>query len=171
MDRHGWTRLLVQGSMNVDELLAREAIRDTMARYTLAGDRLRVDDFVAVFTEDAVLASEGVEDADVFRHEGRPAIRRWIAGWSNRRTDKSAPTFVRHHLSTSLVEMTSAETAKARTYWVAYTNIGPDHCGQYLDVFRKTAGSWLLAERKVRLDWRAGNSLFTNAIRDSGNPA
>jgi len=171
MDRHGWTLLLGQGSMTVDELLAREAIRDTMARYTVAGDRLRVDDFVAVFTEDAVLASEGVEDSDVFRHEGRPAIRRWIAAWNNGGTGKSAPAFVRHHLSTSLVELTSPQTAKARTYWVAYTNIGPDHCGQYLDVFRKTAGSWLLAERKVRLDWRADNSLFSTAIRDTGNPA
>jgi SnoaL-like domain len=155
--------------MNVKELLAREAIRHTMARYTMAGDRLRSDDFIAVFTEDAVLASEGVEASDVFRYEGREAIREWIARWSRRSeaAPSSRATFVRHHLANSLIELTGPERAKARTYWVAYTNIGPDHCGYYSDIFRKTGEDWLIAERKVRLDWRSPNSLFTSAVRDT----
>jgi hypothetical protein len=33
--------------MTLEELLARESIRQTMANYTMAGDRLRADDFVA----------------------------------------------------------------------------------------------------------------------------
>ena len=159
--------------MNVDELLAREAIRHTMTRYTMAGDRLRADEFVAVFTENAVLASEGVEESDVFRHEGRDAIREWIARWSSRSAAAQSPraTFVRHHLSTSLIELTGPDEAKARTYWVAYTDIGPDHCGYYIDVFRKIGEDWLIAERKVRLDWRSPNSLFTTAVRaTSGQP-
>jgi 3-phenylpropionate/cinnamic acid dioxygenase small subunit len=155
--------------LNLDELLAREAIRQTMARYTMAGDRLRADDFIAVFTEDAVLASEGVEESDVFRHEGREAIRAWISRWSRRSAARSPDaTFVRHHLSTSLIELTGPDTAKARTYWVAYTDIGADHCGYYIDIFRKTAEAWLIAERKVRLDWRSPNSLFTTAVKDTG---
>ncbi len=155
--------------MNVDEVLAREAIRHTMTRYTMAGDRLRTDEFVAVFTEDAVLASEGVEEADMFRHEGRAAIRDWMARWSRRSGATQSPgaTFVRHHLSTSQIELTGPDTAKARTYWVAYTNIGPDHCGYYIDVFRKAGEEWLIAERKVRLDWRSPNSLFTTAVKDT----
>jgi len=157
--------------MNLDEMLAHEAIRHTMSRYTMAGDRLRVDEFVAVFTEDAVLASDGVEESDVFRHEGRQAIRAWISRWSGRGDGASAPgpTFVRHHLSTSLIDLTGPDTAKARTYWVAYTNIGPDHCGYYLDTFRKSTEGWLIAERKVRLDWRSPNSLFTTAIKDTSS--
>jgi hypothetical protein len=155
--------------VNLDELLAREAIRHTMARYTLAGDRLRAEEFVAVFTEDAVLASEGVEESDMFRHEGREAIREWMARWSRRSGAAQSPgaTFVRHHLSTSQIELTGPDTAKARTYWVAYTDIGPDHCGYYIDRFRKTGGEWLIAERKVRLDWRSPNSLFTTAVRET----
>jgi len=153
--------------MTVDELLARESIRTTMASYTMAGDRLRADDFIAVFTEDAVLASEGVPESDAFRYEGRQAIREWIARWGSR-TEGAArahqATFLRHHLSTSLIEFTGAETAKARTYWVAYTDIGADHSGHYIDLFRKTGESWLIAQRKVRLDWRSPNSLFTSAI-------
>ena len=155
--------------MNLDELLAREAIRHTMTRYTFAGDRLRTEEFVAVFTEDAVLASEGVEESDVFRHEGREAIREWMARWSRRSGAAQPPaaTFVRHHLSTSLIELTGPDTAKARTYWVAYTDIGPDHCGYYIDRFRKTGEEWLIAERKVRLDWRSPNSLFTTAVKET----
>jgi 3-phenylpropionate/cinnamic acid dioxygenase small subunit len=155
--------------VNLDELLAREAIRHTMTRYTMAGDRLRTDEFIAVFTEDAVLASEGVEESDVFRHEGREAIREWMSRWTLRSAGGQSPraTFVRHHLSTSQIELTGPDTAKARTYWVAYSDIGPDHCGYYLDRFRKTGQGWLIAERKVRLDWRSPNSLFTTAVKDT----
>jgi len=151
--------------MTVDELIARECIRQTMAAYTMAGDRLRVDEFAAVFTEDAVLESEGVPDSDAFRYVGRQAIREWMTRWRSSDAPRaSRATFVRHHLSTSQVELTAADTAKARTYWVAYSDIGPDHCGYYVDVFRKIGEQWLIAHRRVRLDWRAPESLFKTAI-------
>lgn len=149
--------------MNVEELLARESIRQTMAAYTMAGDRLRVDDFAAVFTEDAVFESEGVKGADLFRHQGREAIRGWLAGWGARAARSTAvkrPTFIRHHLSTCQIELTASDAAKTRTYWVAYTDIGPDHGGYYLDSFRKVGDRWLIAHRRVRLDWRLPDSLF-----------
>ena len=155
--------------MTIEELLARESIRQTMASYTVAGDRLRGDDFIAVFTDDAVLESEGVPESDAFRYEGRQAIRNWIARWRPA-ADEAPPhraTFVRHHLSTTNIELTGPDAAKARTYWVAYTDIGPDHCGCYIDVFRKTGEHWLIAHRKVRLDWRSPQSLFTTAISRS----
>ncbi len=152
--------------MTADELIARECIRQTMANYTLAGDRVRIEDFIAVFTEDAVLESEHVPDADAFRCAGRAAIHQWIARWRSPQREASAEraTFIRHHLSTSQVEFDSPDTARARTYWVAYTDIGPDHCGYYIDVFRKTGERWLIAHRKVRLDWRAAHSLYKTAI-------
>ena len=73
-------------------------------------------------------------------------------------------TFIRHHLSTSQIELSGPDSATARTYWVAYSDIGPDHCGYYVDVFRKTGERWLIAHRKVRLDWRAPHSLYQTAI-------
>ena len=149
-------------------MLARESIRQTMAKYTLAGDRLHLDEFLAVFTTDAILESEGVAAEDAFRYEGIEQISQWINRWTHRAGDERAPThqatFVRHHLSTSLIDVTGPETAKASTYWTAYTDIGPDHCGYYIDHFRKTGGHWLLAHRRVRLDWRSPQSLFTTAV-------
>jgi hypothetical protein len=153
--------------MTLDELLARESIRKTMASYTLAGDRLRAEDFMAVFTADAILESDSVPESDAFRYQGREAMRGWILRW--RATAAGAQqaaqaSFVRHHLSTSHIEITGADSAKARTYWVAYTDVGPDHCGHYIDVFRRVDDAWLIAHRKVRLDWRSPTSLFTTAI-------
>lgn len=153
--------------MTLEELLARESIRQTMANYTMAGDRLRIDDFVAVFTDDAILESEGVPESDAFRYVGRQAMRAWFTRWS--RPAEGAPkthqaTFVRHHLSTAQIELTGADSARARTYWVAYTDIGPDHCGYYLDTYRKVNEQWLIAHRRIRMDWRSPQSLFTTAI-------
>jgi 3-phenylpropionate/cinnamic acid dioxygenase small subunit len=153
--------------MTLDELLARESIRQTMANYTLAGDRLRIDDFVAVFTDDAILESEGVPESDTFRYEGRESMRAWFSRWSkpaNAATPTHQATFVRHHLSTSQIELTGADTARARTYWTAYTDIGADHCGYYIDAYRKVDQQWLIAHRRIRLDWRSPQSLFTTAI-------
>ena len=157
--------------MTVDELIARESIRHTLASYTIAGDRLRLDEFLAVFTEDAIMESDGVPQADAFRYEGREAIRDWMERWRRGAGDGPASThqatFVRHHLATSLIEFTGPQSAKARTYWMAYTDIGADHCGYYLDEFRKTGDRWLIAHRRVRLDWRSPQSLFTTAIARS----
>jgi ketosteroid isomerase-like protein len=150
------------------ELLARESIRHTMASYTMAGDRLRAEDFIAVFTEDAILETEGVPAQDAFRHAGRQAIHDWINRWRQRPREDAKPvhqaSFVRHHLATSLIELVDGETANARTYWTAYTDIGPDHCGCYLDLFRKAGDRWLIAHRRIRLDWRSHDSLMFTAV-------
>lgn len=146
--------------MTVEELLAREGVRHTLASYNMAGDRLRVDDFMAAFTEDAVFES------DAFRCQGRQAIREWLTGWGKPTADIPAPRpvkFVRHNLTTCLIEVTGSETATARTYYVVFTDIGPDHCGYYVDAFRKVDTRWLIAHRKVRLDWRSPDSTFGSA--------
>jgi hypothetical protein len=152
--------------MTVAELLAREGIRQTIANYTVAGDRLRIEDFVAQFTEDGVLESEGMIDSDAFHYRGRHELRAWLTRWSKPATGVKThqATFVRHHLTTMQIELTGEDRARARTYWVAYTDIGPDHAGSYLDEFHEVDGRWLIAQRKVRMDWRSPQSLFTTAI-------
>lgn len=152
----------------MEDMLAREAIRDVIARYTMAGDRLKIDDFAACFTADAILESEHVPADRAFRFEGLSQIRAWQQGWLDSAaagTPVHAATFVRHHLTTSQIEITGDGNAAARTYWQAWTNIGPDHAGIYLDRLRKEAdGRWLIAHRRVRMDWEAENSLFRTAI-------
>ncbi|MEW9855009.1 nuclear transport factor 2 family protein [Novosphingobium sp. M1R2S20] len=153
--------------MTVEDLLAREAIRHVMAKYTTSGDRLRVDEFVSCFTEDAVIESEHVPADRAFRYEGKAAIRQWQERWLAGEGATHGATFVRHHLSTCRIDLKDADNAEARTYWVAWTDIGPDHSGYYLDRFRKSGEEWLIAHRRVRMDWEAPDSLFRSAIPNS----
>ena len=141
--------------MTLEELLARESIRDAMATYNTAGDRLRWDDFVSVFTEDALFES------DTFRHVGRDAIKAHFENWGGTSSAQGRrPSFVRHNLTTSKIELTGPDTAKARTYWFVMSDAGPDHAGVYVDEFRKTGERWLISRRQIRLDWRSADSLF-----------
>ncbi|HEX7853063.1 MAG TPA: nuclear transport factor 2 family protein [Sphingobium sp.] len=156
--------------MTVEEMLAREAIRDTISRYTIAGDRLKVDDYAACFTEDGVMESQHENPDSVFRYEGRAAIHDWQSRWLERTMAGEhihAATFARHHLSTCQIDLTGPDTARARTYWVAWTDIGPDHAGYYMDSFRRTGDRWLIAHRVVREDWRSPDSLFGTAVSNS----
>ena len=156
--------------MTLDEMLAREGIRQTMAAYTAAGDRLREAEFLAVFTDDAIIETEGVPESDLFRYEGRAAIGEWIGRWRKpleglTRVHKAS--FIRHHLATCHIELTGPDSARTRTYWVAWTDIGPDHAGYYVDDFRKEGDRWLIRHRRIRRDWQAENSLYFNAVANS----
>jgi SnoaL-like domain len=156
--------------MTLDDLLAHEAIRHTMTKYNMAGDRLQVDAFAECFAEDGIIESERAPGDYIFRYEGRAAIRAWQSRWRNREPAQDTvhkARFVRHHLSTCHIELTGPETATARTYWVAWTDIGADHAGYYLDDFQNVGGLWLIARRRVRLDWQSPDSLFVTAIRNT----
>lgn len=153
--------------MTVEELLAREAIRDTLAKYNVSGDRLKVEDYVACFTEDGVIESQGVPGEQAFRYAGRTEIFAWQDRWRRREPGDGAvhgATFARHHLSTCKIDLTGPDSARVRTYWVAWTDIGADHAGYYLDDFRKVGEEWLIAHRRVRLDWTSPDSLFGGAV-------
>ncbi|MBV1916943.1 MAG: nuclear transport factor 2 family protein [Sphingomonadaceae bacterium] len=155
--------------MTVDELLAREAIRDTLAKYNVSGDAMKTEDYAACFTRDGIIESMDREGGAGIHYEGRDAILAWQNAWKN--TPKGAETttsvqrrakFVRHNLTTCKIDLTGPDTAKARTYWVVLTDVGPDHSGVYLDEFRKEDGQWLIAHRVVRTDWFSPDSKFGN---------
>lgn len=153
--------------MTLEEMLAREGIRLTIARYTMAGDRLKIEDYVACFTEDGVLESNSLTPGERDRREGRAEILAFLTGFGGRPRPEgvAAPTFLRHHLSTSLIEMTGPDTATGRTYFCAHTQVGPDHAGHYADRFRRVGEDWLIEERRVFTNWRSKDSLFP---RDEG---
>ena len=159
--------------MTVEELLAREAIRHTMAGYNMFGDRLKIADLVQLFAEDGVLELEGTRDTPGPRYEGREAIRQFFTSMMPSPKPDSAPPaaapaapkpgtkpFVRHHITTSRIELTGPDTAEARTYFAVYTLAGPDHCGYYLDNFKKVGDDWLFALRRPRVDWFSSDSHF-----------
>ena len=149
--------------MTIDELLARESIRKTLAAYNSSGDRARFDEMMEQFTEDGVIELPGGA-----RYEGRDAIRGALSGVKDTATKAPAPepnarpamTFLRHNITTCHIELTGENTASVRTYYNCYTDIGPDHCGYYADTFRKVGDRWLIAHRKCRLDWSSPDSMM-----------
>jgi hypothetical protein len=148
--------------MTVDDLLAREGIRHTIASYNMAGDSRNAAEFVALFADDAVLEFAGFPPLQGFRFQGREAIDpipRWRQ-YAEMEKALGGSSFLRHNLTTCRIELTGPETAKARTYFVVFTDIGPDHCGVYTDELVRRGDRWLFAHRKIRLDWRAPESLF-----------
>lgn len=156
--------------MTLEELLAREAIRATIERYTMAGDRLDVAAYAECFTIDGIMESEHRDTAQCFRYAGRAEILAWQTRWRDRTFSGEKvhqASFARHHLTTSAITMQDAEYASARTYWQAWTDIGSDHAGYYVDTFRKEDGQWLIAHRRVREDWRSPQSLFATAVERS----
>ena len=133
------------------------AIRNVMSAYNVAGDRMRVEALAATFLDDGVLKTPSAT------YRGREDI---VAGLSGRPRDSTAPTdaprpsVVRHHLTTSHVTLGGPDIAEGRTYFIVFSDVGPDHAGHYVDRMRKVDGSWLFEVRDVRVDWISEASLF-----------
>lgn len=132
-------------------LLAELAIRRTMARYTINGDRNRVADLAETFATGGILEFSGE------LLQGRQAILARLTG--GRRGRPPGHSFSRHYLGTSLIEV-DGESAVARTYFQVLTDIGIDHHGRYEDRLTRIAGTWLFAHRQVRIDWQSAQSFY-----------
>ncbi len=140
--------------MEMWELVVRELIRDTEARYNHAGDRGRYDEMIACFTVDGVLAIVGGAE-----HAGRAALGHFFAGVKG--TAQPGLTHVRHCVTNLLIDVESPELASAQSYFQVITDIGLDHWGRYRDRLVPVGDQWLLANRSVKTDGYAPNSFFT----------
>jgi hypothetical protein len=163
--------------MELWELIARECCRDTLAQYTHAGDRYRLDEYAAAFCEDGVLEIRGSPPV-----VGRAAIVERIAAAtgpqspSQTRADRpgeaAAPAtttttttpkrIVRHNVTNVRFESVTPAEASVASYFTVFTEIGLDHMGRYRDRLVPVGDRWLIAHRFVSTDWRAPNSTFAS---------
>jgi ketosteroid isomerase-like protein len=146
----------------LDEVIARESIRQTIANYTIAGDNRDAALFNTLWTDDA-LFDFSFPSLPSFRCEGIDQIRARTAAWKQLPdpdpTLRSA-TFIRHNLTTCQIELTGKDTASAKTYFIVVTDVGPDHAGNYTDQLARRGDRWLFAHRRVDLVWRSPDSCF-----------
>ncbi len=152
--------------MELWELVARECCRDTLAQYTHAGDRFRLDEYAATFCEDGVLEIRGSEPV-----QGRAAIMERVgtatgAPRAERTAAASAASapkrIVRHNVTNVRFESVSADEATVASYFTVFTEIGLDHMGRYRDRLVPVGDRWLIAHRFVSVDWRAPDTTFGN---------
>ena len=138
--------------METWELVARECIRDTTARYNHAGDTGRFDALVDCFTSDGELVVVGGDT-----YLGHTELRAFFSG-----VGETAPGFthLRHCVTNLLIDVAGPHEATASSYFQVITDIGLDHWGRYRDRFVPESDRWLLAQRSVKTDGYAADSFF-----------
>jgi hypothetical protein len=149
--------------MTLQEMLAREGIRKTIHAYNAAGDARDGAAFAVLFAEDAVLEFAGFGPVPGFRSAGIGEIRARTASWSpvpGQDPSLTLASFIRHNLTTCRIDLSGPDSAAARTYFVVFTDIGPDHAGTYSDRLVRQDDDWLFAHRRIALDWRSPESVF-----------
>jgi uncharacterized protein (TIGR02246 family) len=130
----------------------RIAVEDVMARYVWAVDSLDADGYVAVFTEDAVIDSNG----NISR--GHAEIRKVVTGLIQRRDDNKAkglPTSNLYHVISN-VRITFPRPGEAlhQSYWQTVRR-GKDGTmaaaamGRSEDRLVKRNGRWLIQSRTL----------------------
>ena len=111
------------------------------------------DDFVDLFTDDAVLNLG-------FKLEGKEAIRKSM-------TKRSAELRSRHVLTNIHIDVLSESEARGISYLTLYRHQGPESLdaapvefqtpaavGHYADEYRKTDAGWKIAHRRIELAFR-----------------
>ena len=147
--------------MELWELIARESVRDLIARYNRYGDTARFDEMVEVFAPDAVMDMDGVVV------EGRENIKAAFTSVgdgfradSRAHIDAASPPGVesrvrphlRHCTATTHIEVLSPTEARSRSYYFVLTAHGLDHWGRYLDECREIDGRWYITHRRELID-------------------
>ncbi|BBY00782.1 nuclear transport factor 2 family protein [Mycobacterium seoulense] len=145
--------------MEMWELVARERIRDTLARYNWSGDKGDVDGLAETFCADGVLEIRGVEPL-----RGRTAIAAFLRGLNVTREADVKP-IVRHLVTNVLFTAMTRDTAHVSSYFTVVTHIGLDHAGRYRDTLVPAGDTWLIGHRRVSTDWAASNSAMARPER------
>jgi hypothetical protein len=134
------------------ELAIREAVRQTISDYVVAGDRRRLQDLAACFTEDGTMQ---IGEADPL--VGRAAI---VENLDRVLPSERVPTHAHHHIASTHFARVTPDGADAWSYFTVMTDIGADHWGRYRDRFVPAEGRWLLESRRITVDGSAADSYF-----------
>ena len=132
--------------MEVWEVVARESIRDLVARYNANGDSGRFDQVLALFGPNATMDVGGTA------YEGHEAIRTIFTSARSDLTGAAGPSYLRHFTATLQIDVLGRTQARSRCYYAVIMEHGLDHWGRYLDEFGILDGAWCFTRRRVLTD-------------------
>jgi uncharacterized protein (TIGR02246 family) len=143
---------LLTAEENLGSYEERVAVEDVMARYVWSVDSLDADGYVAVFTEDAVIDSNGAIS------RGHEQIRKIVTDLIKRRDDNKAkglPTSNLYHVISNVrITFPKPNEAVHLSYWQTVRR-GDDGkmsaaaMGRSEDRLVKRNGKWLIQSRKL----------------------
>ena len=155
--------------MEMWELVARESVRDVVARYNAYGDSGRMDELLQLFTDYAVMDMDG----EIF--EGRQGIRdgfvsagrNFVAFAKASNAPRDLPV-LRHYTATHVIEATSPTTATCSSYFLTFMHHGPDHWGSYADELREADGRWQISRRRVVVEGAVAGGMGAQQLAQQG---
>jgi uncharacterized protein (TIGR02246 family) len=143
---------LVMAQENLGTYGDRIAVEDVMARYVWTVDSLDAEGYVAVFTEDAVIDSNGTIS------KGHDQIRKIVTDLIKRRDDNKAkglPTSNLYHVISNVrITFPKPDQAVHRSYWQTVRRdkdgkMAAAAMGRSEDHLVKRNGKWLIQYRKL----------------------
>jgi hypothetical protein len=123
-------------------------IRNLLARLSHLADRGTVDEYLRLWTVDAVwIGTAG-------RFQGHEALRERVERF--RREGVQGPgTNTRHVSSTRYIEFDGPDRALAESYFVYYVDVDsspkPTRVGRYVDELRRLPDGWRMSSRRITL--------------------
>jgi hypothetical protein len=152
------------------ELIARESIRDLVARYNANGDSGRFEQMLKVFADDAVMELVSF-DGTVQRYEGAGQVATIFtntkATLAQAVKGASGSHHLRHFTATHQIDLVDETHARGRCYFVVIMGHGIDHWGRYIDEYGVREGRWVIVGRRVITDGRAETSVVAETPRQS----
>ena len=150
--------------MTIEQLLAREGIRDLVARYNSYSDTGRFELLFALFAEHAVMDTTGADGVKT-TWDGRENVKLIFTGAHARietRPDAAAPAYIRHFTATHQIDLIEGDPdhASGRCYFAVIMANGLDHWGRYVDRYIRIGGDWKFERRSVTIDGRSETSWF-----------
>jgi uncharacterized protein (TIGR02246 family) len=146
------TPMLVTAQENLGTYEDRIAVEDVMARYVWAVDSLDPEGYVAVFTADAVINSNGSIS------KGHDEIRKIVTDLIKRRDDNKAKGLpssnLYHVISNVRITFPKPNEAVHRSYWQTVrrdkdNKMSAAAMGRSEDHLVKRDGKWLIQSRKL----------------------
>ncbi|MDV6264930.1 nuclear transport factor 2 family protein [Rhodococcoides yunnanense] len=146
--------------MDFETLVARELVRDRYARYNRAGDKGRLDDLAACFTEDGEL-----EARNSFTAKGRQNIIDTLTAVSAELLAQTTAhaagdrPIVRHFVASLRFDSITPDHIESSAYFAVFHADAADHWGTYRDVLVPAGDVWLFERRLVVIEGtRPGSS-------------
>jgi 3-phenylpropionate/cinnamic acid dioxygenase small subunit len=155
--------------VTLDDLLAREGIRDVVARYNSYGDAGKFDRLWDLFADDAVMEVSPAR-GERATHTGLEEIKRIFTGAQDRvqaQVESAAPTYIRHFTATHQIDLVDADHATGRCYFAVIIGGGSgrgglDHWGRYIDEYVRLDGTWRFQRRRVDVEGSIESSWFAS---------